>query len=513
MPKTLLLADDSITIQKVVGITFAGEDFKITAVDNGDEAVARARELKPDVILADVVMPRKNGYEVCEAIKSDPTLRHIPVLLLAGTFEAFDDARARAVHADGHIAKPFESQALINKVKELVGGAAAQPSASTPRPQPAAASAPPVSPARMSLGVTPAPVAGAPAFPPAAARPGPATAGAPPSAVRPPVPATSPRPGVPLTPAGAAPSPRGAPFPGFPPRPPGGMPPPPGFRPSAGALAGMPRPPIPVAPRPGVRPPSPTVPSAASGPRAPMGPPMPAARPTPAPQPTPAAAAKPAPATTGPTPTGGRSAWRDPFGLDVSEPRSPSAEPPGSGRAAAPTLPASPVAPAPRQSEPALELDWSDLDVTEEEAPDRAAQQGLSGAETTPEAPPITASMDELDFADDSPLQAMAPARPAPALDVVELPELEPEEELGLVPTSGSVPRPEAPRVPAAPAPSAEARAPAGSADGGEAQLRDALSRASREVIERIAWEVVPELAEVIIREQIDRLVKERQRS
>src|SRR5512138_2371017 len=124
MPKNLLLADDSITIQKVVGITFANEDFKVTSVDNGEDAITKARELRPDVILADVVMPRKNGYEVCEAVKGDPSLRSIPVLLLAGTFEAFDEARARAAKADGHIAKPFESGALINRVKELVGLAA-----------------------------------------------------------------------------------------------------------------------------------------------------------------------------------------------------------------------------------------------------------------------------------------------------------------------------------------------------------------------------------------------------
>ena len=86
MPRTLLLADDSVTIQKVVGISFASEDVALITVDNGDDAIARARELRPDIVLADVVMPGKSGYEVCEAIKSDPDLQHIPVLLLTGTF-------------------------------------------------------------------------------------------------------------------------------------------------------------------------------------------------------------------------------------------------------------------------------------------------------------------------------------------------------------------------------------------------------------------------------------------
>jgi len=74
MPKSLLLADDSVTIQKVVGISFANEDIEITTVDNGRDAVAKARAIRPDIILADVVMPGMSGYEVCETIKSDPNL-------------------------------------------------------------------------------------------------------------------------------------------------------------------------------------------------------------------------------------------------------------------------------------------------------------------------------------------------------------------------------------------------------------------------------------------------------
>src|SRR5687768_12635744 len=93
MPKTLLLADDSATIQKVVNITFANEDFKIVAASNGEDALAQARAHRPDVVLADVVMPKRNGYDLCEAIKSDPALKGVPVLLLAGTFEPFDENR------------------------------------------------------------------------------------------------------------------------------------------------------------------------------------------------------------------------------------------------------------------------------------------------------------------------------------------------------------------------------------------------------------------------------------
>jgi len=129
MARKLLLADDSVTIQKVVGISFANEDVDLITVDNGDTAIQRAREVHPDVVLADVVMPGKSGYEVCEAIKTDPLLRHVPVLLLTGTFEAFDEERARRCGAAGHVAKPFEAQALVDRVKALLAQAPPAPPA------------------------------------------------------------------------------------------------------------------------------------------------------------------------------------------------------------------------------------------------------------------------------------------------------------------------------------------------------------------------------------------------
>jgi CheY-like chemotaxis protein len=138
MPKTILLADDSVTIQKVVAISFASEDVTVVTVDNGNDAITKVQELRPDIVLADVVMPGKNGYEVCEAIKANPEIAHIPVLLLTGTFEAFDEPRARSVGSAGHIAKPFEAQSLVAEVRNLIEATAAS---AQPSPAPAAESA------------------------------------------------------------------------------------------------------------------------------------------------------------------------------------------------------------------------------------------------------------------------------------------------------------------------------------------------------------------------------------
>lgn len=116
----LLLADDSITIQKVVGIIFANEDYQLAVVDNGTAALEKARELLPDVIMVDALMPGKSGYDVCREVRQDRELSHIPILLLVGAFEPFDEEKARNSGADDHLSKPFESQNLIEKVKKLL---------------------------------------------------------------------------------------------------------------------------------------------------------------------------------------------------------------------------------------------------------------------------------------------------------------------------------------------------------------------------------------------------------
>src|ERR1700688_3001222 len=125
MPKKILLADDSITIQKVVELTFSDGDYEVTAVNNGAKAIARLAEMRPDIILSDIIMPEKNGYEVCEYVKSHPEYRNLPVVLLTGTFEPFNPDRADKAGCDAVVTKPFESQSLIHKVEELIAASRA----------------------------------------------------------------------------------------------------------------------------------------------------------------------------------------------------------------------------------------------------------------------------------------------------------------------------------------------------------------------------------------------------
>jgi len=118
MRRTILLADDSVTIRKIVEIAFSDTDIRVCSVASGQEALDRLSDLRPDVVLADVVMPGPSGYELCRAIKASD--RPVPVLLLAGTFEAFDAEQARDCGSDGHVTKPFDSRQLIVRVEQLM---------------------------------------------------------------------------------------------------------------------------------------------------------------------------------------------------------------------------------------------------------------------------------------------------------------------------------------------------------------------------------------------------------
>ena len=134
--RKLLLADDSPTIQKVISLTFADEGLDVVAVGDGREALRMLEEgAAPDIVLADAVMPGLNGYALCERIKGDARFRHIPVMLLVGTFEPFNEAEARRVGADTYLTKPFQSiRDLVSKVGSLSAASPSTRKRVRPRP-------------------------------------------------------------------------------------------------------------------------------------------------------------------------------------------------------------------------------------------------------------------------------------------------------------------------------------------------------------------------------------------
>lgn len=121
MDYTILLADDSVTVQKIITLTFSDEDVEVIAVNNGDEAINRLRRLRPALVMADISIPGRNGYEICEFVKTHPEMEGTPVILLVPAFEPFDEERARRIGADYHLTKPFQSiRMLISIVKNLI---------------------------------------------------------------------------------------------------------------------------------------------------------------------------------------------------------------------------------------------------------------------------------------------------------------------------------------------------------------------------------------------------------
>ncbi|MBZ5702142.1 MAG: response regulator [Acidobacteriia bacterium] len=147
----ILVADDNSNIQKMVGLALKDQGIDVVAVGNGEAAVRKISELHPDLVLADVFMPVRNGYEVCEYVKTDTALAHTPVILLVGAFDPLDEQEAQRVGADGVLKKPFvPPEPLISMVKSALAralaAAAAAPPAAAPAPAAAASAVPAAAP-------------------------------------------------------------------------------------------------------------------------------------------------------------------------------------------------------------------------------------------------------------------------------------------------------------------------------------------------------------------------------
>jgi len=138
----ILVADDNSNIQKMVGLALKDQGIDVVAVGNGEAAVRKIADLRPDLVLADVFMPVRNGYEVCQFVKMDAALSHIPVILLVGAFDPLDEQEAQRVGADGVLKKPFiPPDPLISMVKSALQRAGAgrlnAPVAKIAEPEPA----------------------------------------------------------------------------------------------------------------------------------------------------------------------------------------------------------------------------------------------------------------------------------------------------------------------------------------------------------------------------------------
>src|SRR5512144_1105699 len=152
MVKRILIADDSVTIQKAFAMTFAGaDDVTVSGARTADEGLALAQRTHPDLIIADGVMPGRSGYDLCASIKADPALRAVPVLILASSQQPYDDARGQKAGADGQLTKPWETNAMMDRVRDVLRRGAGAPAGAGPQPAASPAAAAPAHRSAASL--------------------------------------------------------------------------------------------------------------------------------------------------------------------------------------------------------------------------------------------------------------------------------------------------------------------------------------------------------------------------
>src|SRR5712671_693771 len=163
---TVYFIDDSATMREVIKIAFRRENINVVACHDAATALAEIEVARPDIVITDVIMPDKDGYDVCQHIKSHPDLAKTPVILMSGVVNRAVAEKAFAVKADELIRKPFQPQDLITRVKHLLNPAAAAVAAAAPLASNAAA-------ALSSIFQSPAKPLAQPAYPPPPASPAP----------------------------------------------------------------------------------------------------------------------------------------------------------------------------------------------------------------------------------------------------------------------------------------------------------------------------------------------------
>lgn len=166
MALRVLLADESVTIKKVFQLALQDYGVEVLSVHVGVDVIPVATKFKPDIVFADVLLQKKNGYEVCAELKAHAELGHAPVILIWSGFMELDEAKFKACGADGHLEKPFDTEGLRQIVQKFVPKTGSQelseylafptlPEFDEPKKSPAPAAAPPEMPEPTSVGPAP----------------------------------------------------------------------------------------------------------------------------------------------------------------------------------------------------------------------------------------------------------------------------------------------------------------------------------------------------------------------
>lgn len=120
MGKKILLVDDEVQLSDLVKIRLEAYGFEVVAVYDGQEGLNKAKEIKPDLVILDLMLPKIDGYKVCRMLKFDDKYKHIPIILFTAKAQDDDKKIGEQVKADAYITKPFEPEVLMSKVKELL---------------------------------------------------------------------------------------------------------------------------------------------------------------------------------------------------------------------------------------------------------------------------------------------------------------------------------------------------------------------------------------------------------
>ena len=116
--KRILVVDDEVDLVEMLSIRLEANDYEVSVAYDGQEGLDKARALKPDLVLLDILMPKLDGFKVCQALKKDPLTKKIPVIMLTAKDRADDIKQAKQIGADGYIIKPFDADTLLLNIKD-----------------------------------------------------------------------------------------------------------------------------------------------------------------------------------------------------------------------------------------------------------------------------------------------------------------------------------------------------------------------------------------------------------